>query len=239
MTRFILLWLIGAGLVIRCAASPPTQQENPTASQFAAESEASLAPDHVTPVSTLSGEMELPGSKFSPILTSTSEASPIQTQCHSPASLTPSLTEGPYFKTGTPERTSLLQPGMPGEILTLTGYVLTTDCQPVANALLEFWQADANGVYDNSGFNLRGHQFADETGKYSLETIIPGIYAGRTEHIHAKVQAAGGPVLITQLFFPDVPENQSDRIFDASLVLSLMQSNSGYMADFNFIISLR
>ena len=140
---------------------------------------------------------------------------------------------------GSPERTSLLEADTPGTRLTLTGHVLTEDCQPVANALLEFWQADANGVYDNSGYTLRGHQFTDEAGQFYLETVIPGIYTGRTEHIHVKVQAPNGPVLTTQLFFPDVAENQSDRIFDPSLALPLVPLRDGQAAEYNFIISLQ
>ncbi|HWQ84474.1 MAG TPA: hypothetical protein VN363_07910 [Anaerolineales bacterium] len=169
----------------------------------------------------------------------TPESTAAEIKCISPAALTPALTEGPYFKSGSPERNSLLDPGIPGTRLTLTGYVLTADCQPVANALLEFWQADANGVYDNAGYTLRGHQFSDENGKYLLETVIPGIYTGRTEHIHFKVQAPGGPVLTSQLFFPDVAENQSDRIFDPSLVLPLVPVGDGQTAEFNFIIALQ
>ncbi|HNN13446.1 MAG TPA: hypothetical protein PKL78_07805, partial [Anaerolineales bacterium] len=80
------------------------------------------------------------------------------------ASLTPELTEGPYFTPNSPEHASLLEEGMPGTKLIITGYVYDTNCQPVANALLDFWQADANGVYDNSGYTLRGHQFTDANG---------------------------------------------------------------------------
>jgi protocatechuate 3,4-dioxygenase beta subunit len=159
--------------------------------------------------------------------------------CASPASLTPALTEGPYFKAGSPERTSLLEPGMPGTRLVLTGYVLTADCQPVAGALLEFWQADANGNYDNTGYTLRGHQFSDAAGRYQLETVIPGLYPGRTEHIHFKVQAPNGPVLTSQLFFPEVAANQSDSIFDPSLVLALQPSADGYTAAFNFVVAVK
>src|SRR6185436_7746190 len=77
------------------------------------------------------------------------------------ASTTLEVTEGPYFTANSPERASLLEDGMPGTKLVVTGYVYDTHCQPVANALLDFWQADANGVYDNSGYTLRGHQFTD------------------------------------------------------------------------------
>ncbi len=158
--------------------------------------------------------------------------------CTSPAELTPALTEGPYFKANSPERSSLLEAGMPGTQLTLTGYVLTADCQPVANALLDFWQADASGQYDNSGYTFRGHQYTDENGRYELITVVPGEYPGRTEHIHFKVQAPNGPVLTSQLFFPSVQDNQADRIFDPALVINITQENgTSLLATFNFIIA--
>ena len=118
--------------------------------------------------------------------------------CVSPAPLTPAQTEGPYYTPNSPERASLIEPGMGGTKLIVTGYVLTTDCQPIANAWLDFWQADDQGVYDNAGYRLRGHLFTDETGRYTLETIVPGEYPGRTQHIHVKVQAPNGPILTTQ-----------------------------------------
>src|SRR5215813_8186480 len=85
---------------------------------------------------------------------------------------TPTLsqTAGPFFKPRSPERASLLEPGMPGTRIVLTGAILSTSCQPIAGALLDFWQADDRGAYDNTGFRLRGHQFADEQGRYRLET---------------------------------------------------------------------
>jgi protocatechuate 3,4-dioxygenase beta subunit len=164
-----------------------------------------------------------------------SAAAPAAT-CSSPATLTPALTEGPYFKAGSPERTSLLEPGMAGTKLVLTGYVLTADCKPVAHALIEFWQADANGQYDNSGYTLRGHQYTDDSGRYQLETVVPGEYPGRTEHIHVKVQAPNGPVLTTQLFFPGVARNSSDGIFNSSLVLPVQDTGNGLTATFNFVV---
>jgi hypothetical protein len=157
--------------------------------------------------------------------------------CTSPATVTVSETEGPYFKAGSPEKSNLTTSNMTGTHLVLSGYVLTTDCKPVVKALLDFWQADASGQYDNSGYTLRGHQFTDSTGHYQLTSIIPGLYPGRTEHIHVKVQSTDGPVLTTQLFFPDVAQNQSDGIFDPSLLLRLQVGQDGDTASFNFIIN--
>lgn len=132
-------------------------------------------------------------------------------------------TEGPYFTPNSPERASLREPGIDGKPLVLTGYVYATDCKPVKKALLDVWHCDAAGVYDNEGYRLRGHLFTDEAGLFRLETIEPGLYTGRTRHIHLKVQAPDGPVLTTQLYFPNEPENERDGIFDPDLVVELVE----------------
>jgi protocatechuate 3,4-dioxygenase beta subunit len=151
--------------------------------------------------------------------------------------LTPEQTEGPYFKRNSPDRTSLIDATTKGTRLNLTGRVLTTSGQPVARALLDFWQADAGGNYDNAGYLLRGHQFADDAGQYHLETVVPGLYPGRTRHIHVKVQAPNGPILTTQLYFPDEPRNTSDGIFDTRLVLPVQDAGSGAQAAaFDFVV---
>lgn len=152
------------------------------------------------------------------------------------ASVTPSLTEGPYYKSGSPEQADLYQDGMAGTKLILTGYVYDTNCQPVANAWLDFWQADANGNYDNTGYTLRGHQFTDENGRFQLTTVVPGLYPGRTEHIHFKVQAPNGQILTSQLFFPGVAQNDSDGIYNANLLLSLQETSDGLQGQYNFVV---
>ncbi len=151
---------------------------------------------------------------------------------------TPSQTEGPFYKPNSPERTSLRESGLSGTPLTVTGYVLSRTCQPIAHALLDFWQADSNGNYDNTGFRLRGHQYTDKHGRYSLDTFVPGEYPGRTRHIHVKVQAPGKPVLTTQLYFPGEARNDSDGIFSPELLMQVQQTTSGQLATFNFIIAL-
>jgi protocatechuate 3,4-dioxygenase beta subunit len=151
--------------------------------------------------------------------------------------LTLAETEGPYFKTNSPERTSLVSDGMQGTVLTITGQVLSPDGTPVANALLDFWQADPSGSYDNSGYTLRGHQYTDENGNYTLTTVVPGLYPGRTRHIHVKVQAPNSPVLTTQLFFPGEARNNTDGIFDPSLILNTVGNADGTeSAAFNFVV---
>jgi len=152
---------------------------------------------------------------------------------------TPSQTEGPYYKPNTPMRASLLEPGMPGTKLVIEGSVLTTGCKPVPRAMLDFWQADATGRYDNAGYRLRGHQLTDESGRYRLETIVPAEYPGRTRHIHVKIQAPGQPALTTQLYFPDGAENRRDSIFDPALVMRVRDADGGRLATFDFILVIR
>jgi protocatechuate 3,4-dioxygenase beta subunit len=146
-------------------------------------------------------------------------------------------TEGPFYTPDTPERQSLLEPGMAGTKLVVSGYVYDTACQPIPGALLDFWQADDAGVYDNTGYRLRGHQFADDEGRFVLETIVPGLYTGRTRHIHVKAQAPNQPVLTTQLYFPDEPANASDRIFDPALVMDVEDAADSEVGFFTFVLS--
>ncbi len=147
-------------------------------------------------------------------------------------------TEGPYFTPNSPERMSLLEAGMPGTKLVVTGYVYTTDCTPVEHALVDFWHCDDAGVYDNEGYNLRGHQFTDADGRYELTTIVPGVYPGRTRHIHVKAQKPESDVLTSQLYFPDEPQNASDGIFDPGLVMDLADAaaDNGKVGYFTFVL---
>jgi protocatechuate 3,4-dioxygenase beta subunit len=128
---------------------------------------------------------------------------------------------------------------MSGIRLTLTGYIFTQDCQPLSGAWLDFWQTDDRGEYDNQGYRFRGHQFTDESGRYQLETIIPGEYPGRPEHIHVKVQAPDGPLLTTQLYFPDAPGNESDSIFFPETMITLEETNGGFIGMFDFVVENR
>jgi protocatechuate 3,4-dioxygenase beta subunit len=152
---------------------------------------------------------------------------------------TPAQTEGPYFTPNSPLRKSIVPVGAGGTRLTLSGRVLTTAGRPVARALVDFWQADARGAYDNSGYRFRGHQFTDARGRFSLGTVVPGLYPGRTKHIHVKVQAPGRSILTTQLYFPGVARNRTDGIFNAALLVkSWRKVGARRAARFDFVLDL-
>ena len=157
-------------------------------------------------------------------------------ECRDADDLTPAQTEGPYFKASSPERTNL-RGTAGGTKLVLTGTVVTTDCKPVGRALVDFWQADGAGAYDNSGFAFRGHQFTDAQGRYSLETVFPGLYPGRTRHLHVKVQPAGGRVLTTQLYFPGEARNASDGIYRKECEVAMTDASDGKNATFTFVLN--
>src|SRR5256886_2105435 len=158
--------------------------------------------------------------------------------CTAPATALVELTEGPYYKANPPQNAVLRTTGVAGTPLTLTGYVVSKSCQPIANAKLDFWQADGNGSYDNSGYTLRGWQLTDANGAYRLETVIPGLYPGRTEHIHVKV-TVNGKTYTSQLFFPGVSQNAGDSIYAANMLITLSSATTTpRTGTFNFIISI-
>jgi protocatechuate 3,4-dioxygenase beta subunit len=142
-------------------------------------------------------------------------------------------TEGPFFKPRSPLRASLIEPGVDGARLHVAGRVLGRDCRPIPGAVLEFWQADAQGRYDNGGFRLRGHQIADAEGRWDLTTIVPAVYPGRTRHIHVKVAVPGRSPLTTQLYFPGESGNRRDGLYRRDLELAM----SGGQGRFDFVLA--
>jgi len=157
-------------------------------------------------------------------------------ECVDDDDVTLAQTEGPFFTPNSPERTNI-RAGAVGTKLLLTGTVVTTDCKPVGKALVDFWQADAGGIYDNSGFGFRGHQFTDAQGRYQLEAVLPGLYPGRTRHVHVKVQPPGGRTLTTQLYFPGEARNASDGIYRKECEVAMSDAADGKKATFTFVLN--
>ena len=155
--------------------------------------------------------------------------------CRAGSAPTARQTEGPFFKPASPQRADLIESGIKGQPIEITGFVLTRRCEPVPGALVEFWQADDAGDYDNAGFRLRGHQFA-EAGRFTLRTIVPGVYPGRTRHIHVKVQPKGGRILTTQLYFPGEAANRQDGLFRKDLLIRTVKNGGALAGRFDFIL---
>ena len=157
--------------------------------------------------------------------------------CASPSLASP---EGPAYKPGAPERTSLYEPGMEGTPLTVAGTIMNTRCEPIPNATLDIWQVDNQGHYDDAGFRLRGKLRTDAKGRYEIRTIVPPAYpAGanfmRAAHIHLKLSAPGTPVFTTEMYFEGDPHRVTDRMWKEPLALRLKDGlNKSKQAVYDF-----
>src|SRR4051812_12625825 len=68
--------------------------------------------------------------------------------CATDVKPTPASARGAEYKPNAPERTTLVEPGIPGAKLVLSGTVSGVTCGPIKGARVEFWQPDASGAYD-------------------------------------------------------------------------------------------
>ena len=145
----------------------------------------------------------------------------------------PSQTTGPYFVDTDLDRSDIRSDPTDGTVregapLALEFHVSRLDarrCEPLAGALVDVWQCDAEGVYSgvkdiNDRFDttdmrfLRGHQVTDGDGIARFTTIYPGWYRGRTVHIHFMIRTHpgddAGEEFASQLYFDDA---LTDRVF--------------------------
>ncbi|MEL6617971.1 MAG: protocatechuate 3,4-dioxygenase subunit alpha [Pseudomonadota bacterium] len=150
----------------------------------------------------------------------------------------PSQTAGPYVHIGCVPNFSgitgvydidlgstLLRDGVNGERITVTGTVFDGTGTPLKDALIEVWQADANGRYPGNdprgaadpNFTGWGRVATDyATGEWQIETIMPGAVPfpdGRVmaPHITLWIVARGINIgLQTRMYFPDHPLNADD-----------------------------
>jgi protocatechuate 3,4-dioxygenase beta subunit len=149
---------------------------------------------------------------------------------------TPEETSGPFFRPNSPLKRNFREAGLRGVPVRLSGLVSDSRGRPISGALLDFWHADTDGEYDLTGFNCRGHQFCDNGGRYVLETIVPGLYPGRTRHYHVRLQAAHGPILSTQLYFPGEARNATDSLFRPDLLLKIRATDTFRLATYHFVL---
>jgi protocatechuate 3,4-dioxygenase beta subunit len=148
--------------------------------------------------------------------------------------------QGPEYKQGPPFREGQnFAKGLQGPRLELSGRVLSMDCKPVEGAVLDIWQADSNGHYDNEGYNLRGKIKTDKDGKYVLDTIYPGRLKVenvdiRPSHIHVMVGIPGQPILTTQVYFEGQPRDPAVK--DSLITKPVTDANGTKIANFDFVI---
>jgi protocatechuate 3,4-dioxygenase beta subunit len=155
-----------------------------------------------------------------------------------PETATPAVPADATFKRGSPLRTSLRDAAVIGTPLVLTGSVSGLSCGRIKGADVDFWQADARGVYDTAGYRLRGHQLTDAQGLFHLDTIVPGPAPGRARHIGVHVQVTGKASFWTELFFADDPQNARDPRFKPELVIKPVKTATGQAGTFDIVLDM-
>jgi protocatechuate 3,4-dioxygenase, alpha subunit len=146
---------------------------------------------------------------------------------------TPSQTVGPFFRPslcrGAQE--SLVTPATRGERVTIEGRVLDGDAAPVNDAMVELWQANAEGRYDHPydtqeklldrNFHGFGRTATDDRGRFKFHTIKPGPVPGvgnalQAPHINVSIFARGLlKRLVTRIYFPNEPLNSADAVLNS------------------------
>jgi protocatechuate 3,4-dioxygenase beta subunit len=142
---------------------------------------------------------------------------------------TPEQTEGPFYPDHLPLDTdndllivnNALTSAV-GEITHLTGRILDANGDPLRNAVVEIWQADANGVYIHSrsgnsnhrdkNFQGFGRFLTGSSGEYYFRTIKPVPYPGRTPHIHFAIMVPHEERFTTQCYIKGHPQNDRDGV---------------------------
>lgn len=138
---------------------------------------------------------------------------------------TDSATEGPFFVKNTAETVNLNFTNLPGDSMRVYGTIYgdTNGKVPLANAKIEIWHCDNDGIYHPTGngdiskykntqIALRGYVISDKNGKYSFRSIALGLYSGRRRHIHYKINVDGYKELTTQSYWLSEKGNQRERI---------------------------
>jgi protocatechuate 3,4-dioxygenase beta subunit len=149
---------------------------------------------------------------------------------------TAEMTLGPFFPREFAEGANDLAKGASGEPIEITGRVVELDGRALDNVIIEIWQADAGGRFDNPDFLGWGRAATDAQGSYSFRTIKPGACAGRAAHINFLVLYSGlMRQLQTVMFF----DGSADPVLDSvSARERLIAKNEGHNR-YRFDIRLR
>jgi hydroxyquinol 1,2-dioxygenase len=164
---------------------------------------------------------------------------------------------GPFFAHGAKEYgyDGDLREGctVKGEDVYVSGRITSLDGKPVANAVLDIWQAKADGIYDvqtGGEFELRGRVKANAKGEYAFKSYKPKFYSVpvdgpvgdlirstgnhhmRPAHMHAIVSAPGFQQVITHVFVEGDPYLEEDAVFAVkdALVAKYKQVNDANRA---------
>mgnify|MGYP001806213142 CR=1 FL=1 len=156
-----------------------------------------------------------------------------------PAGATPNTLAGPFYRSDVPETPlgANISRDLKGDPLSVNGRVVGLDGSGVGGAIVEVWQANSEGLYENQEpdrqpeFNLRGKFRADAQGRFQFLTVKPkgytlpsdgpvgqlmsalGLGLERPAHIHFRVSGEGFEPLTTHIFDRSDPAINRDAIF--------------------------
>jgi hydroxyquinol 1,2-dioxygenase len=156
-----------------------------------------------------------------------------------PDGATESTVFGPFHRLGAPDMPmggNIAHRDQTGTPAVVSGRVLDLDGKPIANALLDVWQTQSNGLYDSQdqnldGLHMRGRFRSDAEGRYLIRTVLPvnypipsdgpvghmlkatGRHPWRPAHIHFVVSADAYEPVTTHIFDRTDPYLQSDAVF--------------------------
>lgn len=169
---------------------------------------------------------------------------------HDADGTTQSSLEGPMYVPNAPERNMGDRLGIDqdGEPLIVSGYVLDLDGKPIADAIIDVWQSNSQGLYDlqdpsQPKDNFRGRFKTKADGIYTFETVVPieyhipasgpcgevlellGRHTRRAAHIHFKLSAPGYTPLTTQIFIAGDRQIDSDTTFSVKTAIACLQKH--------------
>ena len=145
---------------------------------------------------------------------------------------TAEMTLGPFFPPefaqGTNDLTAFDGRKAIGEVIEITGCVTELDGTPLDNLILEIWQADAEGRFDNPEFLGWGRAATDANGVFLFKTTKPGASEGRAPHVNFLLLYSGlMRQLQTVMFFEDGPDPVLDAVQPRSLRQKLISQKKG------------
>ncbi|MEY4729637.1 MAG: hypothetical protein RL020_795 [Pseudomonadota bacterium] len=136
-------------------------------------------------------------------------------------SFTPSQTVGPFFHIGFDWLyvNDLAAAEVSGERISISGKILDGEGRPITDAVIEIWQADADGLYaPASAFKGFGRIATNEHGAFNFVTIKPGRVMGvegtlQAPHINVSIFMRGLlKRLVTRIYFADEASNNEDAV---------------------------
>jgi protocatechuate 3,4-dioxygenase alpha subunit len=142
------------------------------------------------------------------------------------------MTLGPFFPREFAAGLSDLTHGAQGESIEITGRVVQLDGRALDNVVLEIWQADAQGRFDNPEFFGWGRAATDADGVYVFKTVKPGAAQGRAAHINFLLLYSGlMRQLQTVMFFNAAKDPVLDSVPARERLIAKKETPNRYRFD--------